>query len=180
MATAQDRYPHLVVWAAAEARRMRTAGVGRARSGDHPAGSGNIVERSRLRGAGSTTPGLPSVPAVPCLSPAVSRPASGVQSFGVESSFSGDLATLVVVGELDMDTAPSLRDALALVQDKGPATLVIDVSGLEFIDSCGLHQLVLALKRQREVGGDVVLRSPRPNVLRVLEMVGLTQVFRIV
>ena len=80
-----------------------------------------------------------------------------------------------------MDTAPTFSDALALVQNRdSPGTLVIDVSGLEFIDSCGLHQLVLALKRQGEVGGEVVLRSPRPNTLRVLEMVGLTQAFRVV
>ncbi len=51
------------------------------------------------------------------------------------------------------------------------------MSDLEFIDSTGLHQLVIALERQREAGGDVVLRSPRPHVMRVLAIAGLSGVF---
>ena len=180
MATTQDRYPHLVVWAAAEARRLRGPGPRPARSDDDPAGNGNVDELSRRRDPESTTQGLPASPEVPGLSRAVTSPPAG-HSFSVDSSFSGDVATLVVVGELDMDTAPTFGDALALAQNRdSPGTLMIDVSGLEFIDSCGLHQLVLALERQGEVGGEVVLRSPRPNTLRVLEMVGLTQAFRVV
>lgn len=55
-----------------------------------------------------------------------------------------------------------------------------DLSAPEFIDSTGLNTLVVAVKRQRETGGDIVLRAPRAETLKVLEIVGLTQVFAII
>jgi anti-anti-sigma factor len=58
-------------------------------------------------------------------------------------------------------------------------TIVIDASSLDFIDSSGLHQLVQALKRQREVGGDLVLHRPTAQTMRVLEIVGLDKVLTI-
>ncbi len=86
---------------------------------------------------------------------------------------------LRLVGELDIATADRLDQALLLPHDRGQATVVLDLSALEFIDSTGLNKLVVALKRQRESGGDVVLRAPRNETLRVLEIVGLTEVFAI-
>lgn len=49
----------------------------------------------------------------------------------------------------------------------------------DFIDSSGLNQLVKALKRQQECGGHVVLHYPSDQTPRVLELVGLTKLFRI-
>ena len=57
--------------------------------------------------------------------------------------------------------------------------LVVDLSGLTFIDSTGLHELVVALKRQRARGGEIVLRAPSAQTMRVLEIVGLDQLFTI-
>lgn len=91
-----------------------------------------------------------------------------------------DGATVWVAGELDVNTAGPFREVLAATQAQHVATLVIDLSRLRFIDSNGLHLLVEALKRQRETGGEVLLRSPRPQTRRVLKIVGLTQVFTIV
>ena len=50
---------------------------------------------------------------------------------------------------------------------------------LDFVDSYGLRELVVTRKRQQEIGGDVILRSPTKGTLRTLEIVGLTQVFTI-
>lgn len=83
---------------------------------------------------------------------------------------------LRLVGELDIGTADRLRGALAEVTGRG-STIVLDLSGLDFIDSSGLHELVVALKRERAAGGDIVLRKPSPQTRRVLEIVGLTQLF---
>ncbi len=87
-------------------------------------------------------------------------------------------AVLSLAGELDMATAPALRRALDDLGAPG-ATIVVDLAGLEFIDSSGLNELVLALRRQRDDGGDVVLRSPRPHTRKVLEIAGLTQLFTV-
>ncbi len=84
-----------------------------------------------------------------------------------------------LAGELDVDTADCLKQALHQAHDQGARSILLDLSALEFIDAAGLSQLVIALKRQRASGGDIVLHGPRSQTLRVLEMVGLTEVFRI-
>jgi anti-sigma B factor antagonist len=92
----------------------------------------------------------------------------------------GEAETIVrLVGELDCATVPRLQEALDRLGERRIRTLVFEMSGLEFIDSRGLHQLVMALERQREAGGAVVLRSPTPQTMRVLEIVGLSEVFEI-
>lgn len=82
-------------------------------------------------------------------------------------------------GELDMATAPELRDELGQLASEDPAPVTIDLSDLTFIDSTGLSVLVGALKLLRQQGGDMVLRSPGPGTRKVLEITGLTEVFTI-
>ncbi len=89
------------------------------------------------------------------------------------------LATAKLVGELDLYTAPCLHDGLSSLFDDGVRTVELDLSELDFIDSTGLAELVLALKRSREHGGDLVLRSPRPSTFRVLEIAGLDHIFTV-
>jgi anti-sigma B factor antagonist len=82
-------------------------------------------------------------------------------------------------GELDMSTAPQLREELLRLTSDGAKQVTIDLSGLAFVDSTGLSVLITGLKRLREVGGDMALRSPQPGTRRVLEITGLTEVFAI-
>ena len=89
------------------------------------------------------------------------------------------VATARLVGELDLFTAPCLRDGLCELFDDGVRTVELDLSELDFIDSTGLAELVLALKRHRQRGGDVVLCRPSPSTARVLEIAGLDQVFTV-
>jgi anti-sigma B factor antagonist len=82
-------------------------------------------------------------------------------------------------GELDMSTAPQLRQELLRLTSDGATEVTIDLSELEFVDSTGLSVLVTGLKRLRETGGDLALRSPTPGTRRVLEITGLTEIFSI-
>jgi anti-sigma B factor antagonist len=82
-------------------------------------------------------------------------------------------------GELDMSTAPQLRDELLRLAGDEASTVTVDLSGLAFVDSTGLSVLITALKRLRQQGGDMALRSPTPGTRRVLEITGLTEVFAI-
>ena len=84
-----------------------------------------------------------------------------------------------LLGELDMSTAPQLRDELLRLTSDGARQVTVDLSQLEFMDSTGLSVLITGLKRLRERGGDMALRSPTPNTRRVLEITGLTEVFAI-
>ena len=84
-----------------------------------------------------------------------------------------------LLGELDMSTATQLRDELTRVTSDGARHVVVDLSDLAFIDSTGLSVLIGGLKRLRQDGGDMALRSPTPGTRRVLEITGLTEVFSI-
>jgi anti-anti-sigma factor len=58
----------------------------------------------------------------------------------------------------------------------GVERLLVDVSGLSFIDSASMQALVLAARALRERGGVLVLARPQPVVMRVLELMGADQV----
>lgn len=84
-----------------------------------------------------------------------------------------------LLGELDMSTAPQLREELLRVVADGAKMVTVDLSELAFIDSTGLSVLITGLKRLRQQGGEMALRSPTPGTRRVLEITGLTEVFSI-
>ena len=60
-------------------------------------------------------------------------------SFRVEVSRDGDNARLRLTGELDLDTTPILQAEIAALRETGSRSLVLDLTGLDFIDSSGLH-----------------------------------------
>lgn len=92
---------------------------------------------------------------------------------------SGDGEVVVFVrGEIDIISGPMLWERLA---EAIPDTkrLVLDLRDAEFIDSSGLSIFVRALKRLRHGGGDLILRSPRPNARKVFNITGLDRVMTI-
>ena len=97
-------------------------------------------------------------------------------AIGVEP---GEAATLVVLrGDLDIATAPELRECLVRVIDEG-ARIVIDLEAVDFLDSAGLGILVGGLKRARTRGGELELVCSSHDVLKPLEITGLDRVFTI-
>ena len=86
---------------------------------------------------------------------------------------------LAVSGEVDVYTAPALRDRIADLLDSGQHQLVIDLGGVEFLDSTGLGVLVAGLNRAREVGGSLALVCPQERVLKLFRITGLDEVFTV-
>ena len=87
---------------------------------------------------------------------------------------------LAVHGELDVEGAPELRRALIEAIDADPGRrLVVDLDGVDFIDSAGLGVLVGGLKRAKDGEGELVLVATGQSVIKVLELTGLTRVFEI-
>jgi stage II sporulation protein AA (anti-sigma F factor antagonist) len=80
---------------------------------------------------------------------------------------------LCPVGELDLAVTEVLSDAIAAVE--APA-LVIDLSGLTFIDSSGLKVLVAAKRRFDQEGGKLRVEGAEGSVRRVFELAGLADV----
>ena len=91
----------------------------------------------------------------------------------------GDAADVVVSGELDMYTAPQLRERLVTLASEGARYVTVDLAEVNFVDSTALGVLVGGLKRLRQFDGDLLLRSPQPGTYKVLEMTGLTRIFTI-
>src|SRR5829696_7894235 len=91
----------------------------------------------------------------------------------------GGHTVLAVSGEVDVYTAPALRDRIADLLDSGQHQLVIDLGGVEFLDSTGLGVLVAGLNRAREVGGSLSLVCPQERVLKLFRITGLDEVFTV-
>ena len=91
----------------------------------------------------------------------------------------GDQAVVRMVGELDMATAPKLRETvIKLLQPTlGVGVVILDLSEVTFVDSTGLGVLAASRQRVEREGGALVLRAPRPNTVKVLEVTGLDRVF---
>jgi anti-sigma B factor antagonist len=86
---------------------------------------------------------------------------------------------LVVKGEVDVYSAPRLREMLVEMVTEGRRQIVADLEGVDFLDSTGLGVLVGGLKRLRSNDGDLRLVCTQPRILKIFEITGLTTVFRI-
>lgn len=101
------------------------------------------------------------------------------QDFQIEEKSTGALPVVAVTGEIDVATAPQLRECLHRVIADGGSTIVLDILGVTFLDSTALGVLVGALKRCRELGGDLHVVVADPRIVKIFEITGLTNVFTI-
>jgi len=90
----------------------------------------------------------------------------------ISSQMRGDALIVSVRGDVDLATAPLLDSALAELWQP-PDRLVIDASGIAFMDSTGLGVLVKCAARARDEGGSVALVAVTPRVRKVLAITGL-------
>jgi anti-sigma B factor antagonist len=82
-------------------------------------------------------------------------------------------------GTLDIATSPTLRAALLEAADRANHEIVVDLTQLEFLDSTGLGALIGAHKRAAEHGGSVRLVAHEGQILRLLRITGLLDVFAV-
>jgi anti-sigma B factor antagonist len=96
---------------------------------------------------------------------------SKLGSLAVRSEREGDAQIIELIGELDLDGAPRLEEALRAAEGGDATSIVVDLGGLEFIDSTGLRLLVMAAERLQD-GRFSLLRGPK-QVHRVFEITDL-------
>lgn len=88
--------------------------------------------------------------------------------------------TLVTVGgEIDVYTAPKLRDKITELVAAGAYRIVIDLEAVEFLDSTGLGVLVGGLKKVRAHDGSLRLVCTQDRLLKIFRITGLAKVFDI-
>lgn len=80
---------------------------------------------------------------------------------------------VAVAGELDIVSAPELKEVLEAAQSTGAPDLVVDLGGLQFIDSTGLRVLLTAKRDADRGGGSLQIRNPQAEVRRLLEIAGV-------
>lgn len=91
----------------------------------------------------------------------------------------GDIAVVVVEGDLDASTAPGLRAKFEELIGQGENQYVIDLAGVPFMDSSGIAALVNLFKRVRIGHGDVKLCGIGEEILKIFQLTRLDRVFDI-
>ena len=91
------------------------------------------------------------------------------------------VAVVTVLGEVDVATAPALRQELLRLttESSAPPRLVVDMAGVDFLDSTGLGVLLGGLKRVRAKGGSLVLARAEPHVRKVFEITRVIEILPI-
>jgi anti-sigma B factor antagonist len=90
-----------------------------------------------------------------------------------------DSYVVVARGELDVAAAPALRDAVEVAVDGGGRRLVADLAAVTFLDSAALGVLVTSAKQLRAAGGELVVVTDDPRIVRIFEITGLDDVVRV-
>lgn len=90
-----------------------------------------------------------------------------------------DVCTMTLQGEVDVYTAPRLKEALLELIESGCVRILVDLDGVGFIDSSGLGVLVGGLRRAKERDGAIRLVCTRESVLKIFRITGLDKVFAI-
>jgi anti-sigma B factor antagonist len=100
-----------------------------------------------------------------------------MQDFHVEAvGPAADCAVLRVAGEVDVFTAPALRESILDLAAKGVVHVIADLRDVAFLDSTGLGVLVGGLKRLRTLDGSLGLVINSDRILKVFKITGLTSV----
>lgn len=91
----------------------------------------------------------------------------------------GGVRALDLEGEVDVYTAPLLRQAIVDEVEKGTKHLLVDLSKVEYLDSTGLGILIGGVKRLKEQDGSLRLLGASPRITRIFEITGLNKIFDI-
>lgn len=99
----------------------------------------------------------------------------------VEITVSGlEKSTLVAVhGRIDSMNANQFGEGLASPIDNGDLNIVLELSGVEYMSSAGLREIVGALKKTKRGGGDIRIAQPSDRVREVIELAGLDTIVQI-
>ena len=100
--------------------------------------------------------------------------------FLVDIQTTGRTITVVLNGELDLLSSPILGRALERIPDADAELVIIDLRGLQFMDSTGLHLLVQAQQRAHDAGRRFALIRGTEQVQRLLDLTGMTDALTMV
>ena len=89
----------------------------------------------------------------------------------------GSAVVVEICGEIDIQSAPELRDQLLRVIRRYGPRLALDLAAVRFMDCAGLNMLLATRRRARLEQGSVRVVRASPQVLRMMSLLGLEKVF---
>ncbi|MGI8801090.1 MAG: STAS domain-containing protein [Solirubrobacteraceae bacterium] len=96
-------------------------------------------------------------------------------SFDIETVQTNGTLRLVLVGELDIATAPLLEAAVEQAEETDGLAILLDLTRVPFIDSSGLRALLRASSRSSNDGGRLRISNPSPQARRLFELSGAAE-----
>lgn len=101
------------------------------------------------------------------------------EAFGIDDRSEGDVVCIAVRGELDVATAPVLRERLFDVVDRSQVPVIVDLLAVTFIDSTALGVLIGTRERSEKRGIELRLVIEEARIIKIFEITGLTELFSI-
>ncbi len=102
------------------------------------------------------------------------------QALHVETRTVNSQPVVTICGDVDLRSAPQLRRQLLSAPRTGDGSLLVDLSGVEYMDSSGVGTLVYVKREVEDRKGKVILIGLQPRVRSVLEITRLDKFFNIV
>ncbi|KOV93053.1 STAS domain-containing protein [Streptomyces sp. NRRL B-3648] len=98
------------------------------------------------------------------------------EAFDMTVQHTGDSsAVLAVAGDVDLHTAPTLRDRALAVVEEGAAHVVLDMAQVGFVDSTGLSALITLMQAAHGAGGSLRLAEVPDRLSRMISITGISQ-----
>ena len=97
----------------------------------------------------------------------------------LETTTRGGASVLTLRGEIDVYTAPRLRQAIVDLVDAGTSHIVVDMEKVDFLDSTGLGVLVDGMKRVKSREGTLGIVATQDKILKIFDITGLNRAFAI-
>ena len=96
-----------------------------------------------------------------------------------EEPIDAERHVVAVRGEIDLFTAPELKQVLAEAIEGGRTRIIVDLTETTFLDSTALGVLIGAVKRLRSRDGALAIVNIDENIAKTFEITGLDQIFTI-
>lgn len=97
----------------------------------------------------------------------------------ISRTTAGNVPIVAVTGDVDVYSAPALKDKITELVGAGESTLIVDLGNVAFLDSTGLGALVEARTATTEAGGALPLVCNQERILKLFTITGLDGVFTI-
>ncbi|MCC5951036.1 MAG: STAS domain-containing protein [Acidimicrobiia bacterium] len=97
--------------------------------------------------------------------------------FDLQVFDSDEWVVVAPVGELDLSSIPQVRQRIVQLVADGEQRVVLDLAGVDFVDSAGIGLVVMVAKRLAAHGGELRIAGPTQGVWSVFELVGLDRLW---